>query len=133
MLCASPEYLERRGRPASPAQLADHDWIIFTRLPTPHQWTFTKNNRHETVHVKGRIRTNSAFAVRSLMIGGSGVAALSNFLVEEDIRAGRLEHLLPEFDCGSAGIYAVYQDRRYQQPKVRLFIDFIQDRLTGFI
>lgn len=133
LLCASPDYIDRQGRPKAPAQLADHEWIIFTLLPTPHQWTFSRNNRRETVHVKGRIKTNSASAVRSLILGGCGIAALSNFLVGDDIRAGRLEHLLPSYDCGSAGVYAVYQDRRYQQAKVRLFIDFLQEHLAGLI
>lgn len=64
--------------------------------------------------------------MRTFVLDGLGIAALSNFIVGDDIRAGRLQHLLPDYACGSAGIYAVYQDRRYQQIKVRLFIDFIQ-------
>jgi len=130
LLCASPDYIERRGRPKSPAQLANHEWIIFTLLPTPYHWTFTRNKRQESVQVKGRVKTNNAIAVRSLMLGGAGIAALSNFLVADDIEAGRLEHLLPDYDCGSAAIYAVYQDRRYQQAKVRLFIDFVDKQLS---
>ena len=133
LLCASPDYIERQGRPKTPAQLAEHEWIIFTLLPTPHQWTLSRNNRRETVHAKGRIKTNSAAAVRSLILGGCGISALSNFLVGDDIRAGRLEHLLPAYDCGSAGVYAVYQDRRYHQAKIRLFIDFLQAHLTGLV
>jgi len=133
LLCASPDYIERHGRPVSPAQLADHEWIIFTLLPTPHNWVFTRNKRRETLHAKGRIKTNNAMAMRTLVLSGVGIAALSNFLVRDDIRSGRLEHLLPGYDCGSAGIYAVYQDRRYQQNKVRLFIDFIDDNLAGLI
>jgi len=128
-LCASPAYLDRRGRPQSPAQLVEHECIIFTLLPTPHQWMFSRHNRHETIPVSGRIKTNSAIAVRSFLLGGSGIAPLSDFLVSDDIKAGRLEPLLPEYDCGSAGIYAVYQDRRYKQAKVQLFIEFIQVRL----
>jgi len=44
-LCASPAYIERHGKPQTPAQLAEHECIIFTRLPTPHQWTFSRNKR----------------------------------------------------------------------------------------
>ncbi len=64
---------------------------------------------------------------------GAGIAPLSRFLVSEDLRTGRLAALLPEYDCGSAGIYAVYQDRRYQQPKVRLFIELMNDRLPSLL
>ncbi len=133
LLCASPDYIERRGRPESPAQLAEHECIIFTLLPTPYHWTFTRNKRRETIQAKGRIKANNAQAIRTFILDGVGIAALSNFMVGNDIRAGRLEHLLPDYDCGSAGVYAVYQDRRYQQNKVRLFIDFIQENLADFV
>ncbi|HFD81202.1 MAG TPA: LysR family transcriptional regulator [Gammaproteobacteria bacterium] len=133
MLCASPAYIERRGRPATPSQLAEHECIIFTLLPTPHQWHFSRNKRRETVQVHGRLLANSAIAVRGLVLNGAGIAPLSRFLVREDLASGRLERLLPEYDCGGAGIYAVYHDRRYRQPKVRLFIDFVQERLRQLL
>lgn len=129
MLCASPDYIAHHGRPESPAQLAEHEWIIFTLLPTPFHWTFTKNKRQQRVQVKGRLKTNNAGALRSLLLEGAGIAAMANYMVGDDIKAGRLQHLLPSYDCGSAGIYAVYQDRHYQQAKVRLFIDFIDKQL----
>ena len=130
-LCTSPAYIEQQGRPESPAELAAHDCIIFTRLPTPHHWTFTKNKREVRVQVKGRLKTNNAEAMRTALLGGMGIGVVSCFLVEADIKAGRLEHLLPDYDCGSAGIYAVYQDRHYQQAKVRLFIDFLAEQLKS--
>ncbi len=129
VLCASPDYIERHGMPRAPGELATHRHIIFTRLPTPHQLTFTHNGRKESVPLKGRIKTNSAIAVRALVLNGSGISTLSHFLVDEDIVAGRLVHLLPEYDCGSAGIHAVYHDRHYQQAKVRLFVDYLRAHL----
>ncbi len=128
-LCASPDYIERRGRPATPAQLTGHEWIIFSLLPTPYHWTFTKHKRQQTIQIKGQLKTNNADAIRTLLLQGAGIAALGSFLVGDDIKAGRLEQLLPDYDCGGAGMYAVYQDRHYQQAKVRLFIDFIDKRL----
>jgi len=131
-LCASPDYLERHGTPKTPAQLTHHEWILFTQLPTPHQWIFTKNKRQEKVQVKGHLKTNNADAIHSSLLAGAGIAAQAAFLVQDDIKAGRLVHLLEDWDCGSAGMYAVYQDRRYQQAKVRLFIDFINASFRQF-
>ena len=128
--CAHRRTIERRGRPKSPKQLVDHECIIFTALPTPHHWAFTKNKRKERVQVKGRFKTNNAGAVRTFILGGAGIATLLSFLVEDDLQAGRLEKLLPDYNCGNADIYAVYQDRHYQQAKVRLFIDFIDKQLS---
>jgi len=124
-LCASPDYLERRGIPETPAQLSRHEWLIFSMLPTPCHWSFTRNKRQEQIQVRGRLKTNNADAIHSSLLAGAGIAAQASFLVQDDIRAGRLVHLLPDWDCGSVGMYAVYQDRRYQQAKVRLFIDYI--------
>ena len=64
------------------------------------------------------------------MLGGVGVGSESSFLVGGDIKAGRLEHLLPDYDCCTAGIYAIYQDRHYQQARARQFIDFLPTHLT---
>ena len=99
--------------------------LIFTLLPTPFHVTLTKNKREERIQIKGRVKTNNIIAVRSFLFEGAGIVALPNFQVEEDIRAGRLIQLLPDYDCGSAGIYAVYLDRKHQQAKVRLFIEFM--------
>lgn len=124
-LCASPDYLARHGKPSTPAELVDHEWLIFTRLPTPYHWTFRKNKREERIQVRGRLKSNNADAIRLSLLAGTGIMAQASFVVGDDIRAGRLEHLLPDYDCGSVGMYVVYQDRRYQQAKVRLFIEFI--------
>lgn len=132
-LCASPGYIERHGRPETPAQLAEHEWILFTMLPTPYHWTLTRNKRQERIQVRGRLRTNNSDAIRSSLLAGAGIAAQTGFLVSDDIKCGRLEHLLPEWDCGSVGMYAVYQDRRYQQAKVRLFIDFIAAGIANYM
>lgn len=131
LLCASPDYIERRGKPEKPEQLSDHDSIIFSLLPTPYHWRFVKNRKEKRIQIKGQVKTNNADAVRSFLLSGAGLAALSDFLVADDIKAGRLVQLLPDYDCGSAGIYAVFMDRRYPQAKVRLFIDFLSRELKS--
>ncbi len=132
-LCAAPEYIANHGKPGTLDQLSEHEWIIFTQLPTPYHWTFTKNKREKRIQVKGRLKTNNADAIRSCLLAGAGIAAQASFLVRDDIETGRLEHLLPEWDCGSVGMYAVYQDRRYQQAKVRLFINYLDKATAQFL
>ncbi len=129
LLCASPEYIERNGLPKKPEDMMQHEWIIFTLLPTPHHYSFTKNNKCKKIHVKGRIKTNNGNAVRRLLLEGAGVSVLADFLVKKDIKKGRLIHLLPEYDIADAGIYAVFQSQRLQQAKIRTFIDFLVENL----
>lgn len=132
-LCASADYVARHGAPQTPAQLSDHEFIILTLLPAHHHLILKKHGKESRVRLTGRIKTNSVIAARSLLLEGAGILALPNFQVAEDIQAGRLVRLLPDYDCGSAGVYAVYQNREFQQAKVRLFADFLQQTLTKYV
>ena len=132
-LCASPGYVERHGKPETPAQLAEHEWIVFTLLPAPLHITLRTNAREYRIQLNSRVRTNSVIAVRSFLLEGAGITALPNFQVEDDIQAGRLVRILADYDCGSAGIYAVYQDRHYQQARVRLFVEFMARVLKRYV
>ena len=129
LLCASPDYIERMGLPQSPGDLSQHEWIIFTLLPTPYHCIFTRNGKSREVQVKGRIKTNNGNAVSRLLLEGAGVSALSDFLVEKDLKKGKLVHLLPDYHIADAGIYAVYQSQRLEQAKVRKFIDYLAGEL----
>ncbi len=129
LLCASPGYIERMGLPETPEDLAQHEWVIFTLLPTPHHYTFTKNQKSKEVQVKGRVKTNNGNAVRTLLLEGAGMSALSDFLVAKDLNKGKLIHLLPDYHIADAGIYAVHQSQHLQQAKVRKFIDFLAEKL----
>lgn len=129
LICASPEYLQRHGLPTQPEDLTNHQWIIFTLLPTPHRQTLTKDGRRKTLHVNGRFKTNNALLVRSLLLEGAGIGVLAEFIVGDDIKQGRLVQLLPDYNAGEAGVYALYQDRHYMLQKTRLFIDFLSTAL----
>ena len=129
LLCASPGYLERHGTPSHPEQLVDHQWIIFTLLPTPHRQTLTRQGQKRTLRVNGRFKTNNALTLRSLLLEGAGIGALAQFLVADDIKSGRLVRVLPDYDVGAAGIYAVYPDRYYMPSRVRLFIEYLAEHL----
>jgi len=131
LLCASPIYLERMGVPKEPKDLAAHEWIIFSLLPTPYKVTFMRKNKETSIQIKGRMKTNNDRAVRTLLLEGAGIAALSNFVVADDIASGDLVHLLPEYHIAQAGIYAMYHKQRQQQVKIRKFIDFLTEKFRG--
>jgi DNA-binding transcriptional LysR family regulator len=131
LLCASPAYLERMGVPKKPEDLVAHDWIIFSLLPTPYKFTFTRRKKATSIHVKGRIKINNGSAVHTLLLAGAGIAALSDFLVSVDIERGNLIQLLPDYQIAEAGIYAVYHEQRLQQVKIRKFIDFLARKFSN--
>ncbi len=124
-LCASPEFLQKHGMPETIEDLGQLEWIIFSRLPSPHQWTFYKNNEEFKIQVKGRFKTNNADSVRESLIAGGGLAIMASFVVKEEIKKGSLIRLFPEYEIGEIGMYAVYQHRHFQQEKIKLFLDFL--------
>jgi len=129
MLCASPEYLQQKGTPGTLDDLKNHDWIIFTLMPTPYHCTFSRKNEERAIQIKGRIKANNGGAVRSLALEGAGLATLASFLIARDIEDGKLVHLLPEYSISDVGIYAVYQGMQHQQAKIRKFIDYLAEHI----
>ena len=131
VVCASPEYVARRGLPRTPQDLAAHDCIAQTQRATPRTWQFTtRDGRRLSVPVNGRISISSALAVREAMLQGIGVGNLNSYLVGPEILAGRLMPLLEEYEPRELSIYAVYPQRRYLAPKVQVFIDAMLGRMT---
>jgi DNA-binding transcriptional LysR family regulator len=131
VVCASPRYLERRGVPRSPEELARHECIAHTQRTTPRTWHFTAPGGGKiSVNVNGRIAISSALAVRQAALAGLGIIELNSYLVGDDIKAGRLVRLLEAYEPRQLSIYAVYPQRRYLAPKVRVFIDAMLERMT---
>jgi DNA-binding transcriptional LysR family regulator len=126
VICAAPSYLERRGRPATMDDLLKHDCIIYGNPPMDH-WRFADAS---SVRVKGTLSANDGEVAHAWALEGAGLVLKSIWDVEEDIRAGRLEVVLPALRLPAAPIHAVYPHRRHTAAKVRLCVDFLARKLT---
>jgi DNA-binding transcriptional LysR family regulator len=131
LVMAAPAYLAEHGMPRRPEDLASHPWIAMSALTAPLRWTFTRGGgARRTVRMTQAMQANNAAAVRALVRGGAGVSVLPDYLVQDDIQAGRLQVLLAQYRLPEGGIHAVYADP--QPPaKVRVFIDFLRDRIRS--
>jgi DNA-binding transcriptional LysR family regulator len=131
VVCASPAYLAGRRAPASPQDLAQHDCIAHTQRATPRVWHFTApGGARASVEIDGRIAVTNALAVRACALQGLGVVEINSYIVGEDIAAGRLVRLLPGYEPKELSIYAVFPQRRFLAPKVRVFIDAMAACMT---
>jgi len=131
VVAASAAYLKKFGTPRRPADLARHRWIAITRLRSPLTWTFTsKKGRTQAVRVSAAVSTNSTASLRAFMREGIGISALPNYMLDADIRAGRLVRLLPAWSLPQGGVHAVYPNVRYTSAKVRAFVDFFREQLA---
>jgi DNA-binding transcriptional LysR family regulator len=95
VLCASPEYLERRGTPLKPHDLEDHDGLFFKPLGTA--WRFQSEQGQLSVDVRPRLIANDNVTLRAAALAGNGIAMLPRYVSGEAIRSGQLVELLREF------------------------------------
>ena len=129
VLCASPDYLRRHGRPRVPADLRRHHGIRFTVLNPGHEWTFRAGGRTETVRVPCRLSCNNADAVIAAAVRGQGIATVLSYQIERELAAGELEIVLREFEPPPIPIHAVHPHGRLLSAKTRAFIEFLVERL----
>ncbi len=127
-LCASPAYLKQHGAPRTPEQLAAHNCMTYAYSSLPSEWRFSRRGTERTVRVSGNLRGNNGDILVNAAIEGLGVVLQPAFLVFEALRRGQLVRLLPGWDAGELGVFAVYAHRKFLPPKVRSFIDFLAER-----
>lgn len=135
VICAAPDYLERRGVPRSPEALASHDCLLYHYQSSGDSWRLRPRpgaaGAETSVRVKGRLKVNNGDSLREAALAGLGIAHLPAFIVHEDLAAGRLVALLQDYDdVADGGVFAVYPASRNLSPKVRVFIDFLADRFA---
>ncbi len=128
VVCATPDYWRTRGRPAKPAHIENHNCLIYTYQQFPNEWRFRGPDGPLPVKLSGSFHANNGEALRSAALGGLGIYLGPTFIVGEDLRTGRMEAVLQEFEQTGLAVYAVYPQNRHLSAKVRAFVDFMADR-----
>lgn len=127
VLCATPALIEAHGMPSTPADLTRLPFVIDTNSRRRNTLLLASGEGTTPVTVDGRISVNSPLAARRAALADIGFVVSPDFIVEEDLAAGRLVEVLPGALGNDAGIYAVYPHRRYLPAKVRALVDFLAD------
>jgi DNA-binding transcriptional LysR family regulator len=128
ILCASPGYLRANGTPQKPHDLIKHNCLTH---PASRAWTFSdRDGKDEVVRISGRLSANAGDALLALMVKDAGIALAPDYLVGDDLTAGRLVRLLPHYATRDTPVYAVYPHSHYLSAKTRTFIDFLASRLA---
>lgn len=130
VVCASPNYLQQHGCPRDPLELRRHPLISYRYQEQALQWDFTSSGGETvSIPVDGRLQMSNSLAIREALLAGSGLALIPTFIVGPDLKASRLQAVLGHYRVREVGIHAIYPDRRHLPPKVRVFIDFLAERL----
>jgi len=126
-LVASPLYLAEQGAPMAPEDLTHHRCLL-GRRPTgqPWPWEFERQGRLVVVNPPGVLVSDENEVLRRAALDGAGLAFLFREMVADDIAAGRLVALLPEWCEPYPGFFLYYPSRRQLSPALRAFIDWMR-------
>ena len=130
-IVASPEYLAKNGYPKTAQDILNHLQIGFSKVSHLNTWPIRVNGEQLSVHPK--IKASNGETVRQLALDGLGITCLSAFLVHRDLQQNRLIALLEDqIELHEQSIHAVYYQQEHLPKRVRLFIDFLAQKLSKF-
>ena len=125
VLCASPDYLERHGTPATPEALLEHQCLHFSHLTDGTNWQFARGEERRAVRVHAGFTSNNGLVLHQAALRGLGIVYSTTFLAWRALREGTLVQVLPEWELPLNDLTALYPAGRQASPKVRVLIDFL--------
>ena len=126
----TPDYFQRAGEPASPADLAAHDAVIYTQGNTDH-WRFVRDGAEDLVAVRGRFRASGAEGVRAAVLAGIGLTIASHWMFGPELDDGSAVTVLSEWRLPPVDLWAVFPGGRLAATKARAFVDFVEKHVLG--
>ncbi|WP_426411405.1 LysR substrate-binding domain-containing protein [Bradyrhizobium ganzhouense] len=126
VLCCSHGYLEKHGRVHKLEELTERNCGRHLNYPFGDEWRFLdRKGMPASVRISGSFVTNSGGALREVALQGAAICLMAGFLISDDLEAGRLVRLLPEYRTIELSMNAVYPHRHHLSAKVRIFIDML--------
>jgi DNA-binding transcriptional LysR family regulator len=132
IVCAAPDYLQRRGVPQTPGDLSKHDCLVFSDLPGAAEWRFKASSETDCkIRVSGRLWINSLDALVLAAQEGAGIVRVPSWQVAAEIAAGRLQRILTAHERDPTPVHLLFPPSRLTSPKTRIFVDYLVDRWAG--
>jgi len=132
VICASPSYLAAHGTPEHPGQLLQHSCFSFGFSSVWNTWGFAVDGQAVTVPVVPKATFAQGDLLRDLALSGAGIVRLAEFHIGQDIQEGRLVPLLQRYAQDSVEpIYMIYTNRKHLSPRIRVFRDFLEQKLAS--
>ncbi|MBB3458391.1 DNA-binding transcriptional LysR family regulator [Rhizobium sp. BK313] len=131
LIVASPDYLARRGTPATPAELAQHDCLRGPSDPWTEGWSFKHGDTVTSIAVDGRIRVNAASGLIACAVEGLGLALVSLWMCRAELIAGTLVPVLNDYTLNPVDAYAVFPGGRQPSHKARALTEYLANALRS--
>jgi DNA-binding transcriptional LysR family regulator len=132
VVCASPDYVQKLGKPVTPEDLQQHRCLVYGNLPDPSRWVCRdKNGVEHRIDVNVELTATNGEFLSELAARGLGVVMQPTFIAGDRIKRGDLVPLLTEYEWPKVPAYAIYPPTRHLSFRVRTFIDFLAQRFAG--
>jgi DNA-binding transcriptional LysR family regulator len=131
VVCASPAYLKKHGRPRSPDQLCEHQLVAATGVTSATEWHFDSNGRRVICPIRPRLVLTSNDAALDAAVSSFGITRLLSYQVNALVKQGRLGTLLDDWAPPPVPVHIVHREGRYPPARTRLFIDHLAAKLRA--
>ncbi|HTI80819.1 MAG TPA: LysR family transcriptional regulator, partial [Acetobacteraceae bacterium] len=129
VVCASPDYLRRRGEPRAPADLQGHDFIALEGLQRYRDWSFAIEGAIHQISVTPRFSVNTAEGVIGGAVAGHGIARVMSYQAAASVRDRTLVPIMSDLALPPFPVQVVHAPHQQQPLKLRAFLDFVAPRL----
>jgi DNA-binding transcriptional LysR family regulator len=131
LLVAAPRYLRKAPRLSAPEDLRSHDCLVYSQTASPNEWPLSGTKLGKPIEVSGRFRVNNSVMLREAVARGHGITLTPRFVVDDLLKKRVLVEVLREHRPAPHNIYGVIAQQRYVPQKVRVFLDFVEERLSA--
>ena len=128
-ICASPDYLARKGVPRQPEDLAQHDGISFQGFATAPEWRYRRDSAVFAIAPRARLAVNTTDAAIQAALAGIGIIRVLSYQITDHLRSGDLQELLSDFAPEPLPVNVIHRAVEPMPQKVRCFLDWIAPRL----
>ena len=128
VLAASPAYLSARGQPASPRELPAHRMLVYSLANDPYVLHFKRGKEAQAIGIAPTLDANEGQVIRAAALAGLGILIQPQYIIHDDIVAGRLIPVLRDWELPQLTINIAYQSRRHQPAKLKVFTEFLVER-----
>jgi DNA-binding transcriptional LysR family regulator len=125
VLAATPDYIARHGAPQTLADLTRRPMLVYSYAQNPHDLRFARDGHNVSVKVSSLLESNDGQVLRRCALDGMGITVQPNYVLHEDLRAGRLVTLLDDWQLPRVPVNIAYQSRRQVPGKTRAFVEFV--------
>jgi len=129
LVVGTPGYFAEAGVPKSPADLSQHQAVVYSLRGGGESWAFSQNGKEVAVVVSGRVSVSAAEGIRTTVLGGMGLAIASEWMFSPELADGTVKAVLTDWELPPIDLWAVFPAGRLVSAKARAFVAFVEEVL----